>query len=160
MGRTTGPGQGVAWQGGDWNGKDVSMKDSLCTGVGGTRRVVVDRMRAIDFMGEVLRVYATPWMVSDMEYTCRDMIFHHLDEGEDSVGVYVEIEHLAPTPLGDWVDIATTITAIDERRVTLSFEIRDAAEIVGRGNHTRFVVDTATAERRLREKIALLRQSP
>ncbi|MDP6883474.1 MAG: thioesterase family protein, partial [Rhodospirillales bacterium] len=129
------------------------MKDTLCPGVGGTRRIVVDRTRTIDFMGKAHRVYATPWMVSDMEYACRDLILPHLDEGEDSVGVRVEIEHLAPTPLGEWVDIVIAVTAIDGRRVTLDFEIRDAAEIVGKGNHTRFVVDTATAERRLRAKM-------
>ncbi len=134
------------------------MKNTLCPGVGESRRIVVDKTRTISFMGEALRVYATPWMVSDVEYACRDLIFHHLDEGEDSVGVHVEIEHLAPTPLGEWVDIAVTVAAIDGRRVTLDFEARDAAEVVGRGRHTRFVVDMATAERRLSEKAAQLHQ--
>ena len=133
------------------------MKDTLCPGLGETRRIVVDEMRTIDFMGEALRVYATPWLVSDMEYACRDLILRHLDGGEDSVGVRVEVEHLAPTPLGEWVDIAIAVTAIDGRRVTLDFEARDAAEVVGRGSHTRFVVDTATAARRLSEKAARIR---
>jgi len=135
------------------------MKNTLCPGVGESRRIVVDETRTISFMGEALRVYATPWMVSDMEYACRDLIFHHLDEGEDSVGVRVEIEHLAPTSLGEWVDIAVTVTAIDGRRVTLDFEAHDAAEVVGRGCHTRFVVDMAMAERRLSEKAAQLHRN-
>ena len=134
------------------------MKDTLCPGLGETRRIVVDEMRTIDFMGEALRVYATPWLVSDMEYACRDLILRHLDGGEDSVGVRVEVEHLAPTPLGEWVDIAIAVTAIDGRRLTLDFEARDTAEVVGRGNHTRFVVDTATAARRLSEKAARIRR--
>ncbi len=136
------------------------MKDTLCPGLRETRRIAVDETRAIDFMGEVLRVYATPWMVSDMEYACRDLILRHLDEGEDSVGVHVAVERLAPTPLGEWVDIAVAVNAVDGRRVTLDFETRDAAEMVGRGSHTRFIVDTAMAERRLSEKVERLRRSP
>jgi predicted thioesterase len=61
----------------------------------------VDETRTISFMGEALRVYAIPWMVSNMEYICRDLIFHHKNGGESSVGVRVEIEHLALTPLGE-----------------------------------------------------------
>ena len=128
------------------------MKNSLSPGIGDTRRIVVDEERNIDFMGKALRVYATPWLVSDVEYTCRDLIFRHLDEGEDSVGVHVEAEHLAPTPLGEWVDISVTVSAIDGRRVTLEFEARDADDEVGRGSHTRFVVDKAITARRLAER--------
>ena len=136
------------------------MKDTLSPGVGETRRIVVDETRTIGFMGEALRAYATPWMVSDMEYACRDLILRHLYENEDSVGVRVEVDHLAPTPLGEWVDIAVAIATIDGRRVNLDFEARDAAEVVGRGSHTRFVVDTAMAERRLSEKTTRIRRPP
>ena len=45
-------------------------------------------------------VYATPRMVSDVEYACRDFLLAHLDAGEDSVGAHVSIDHLAATPLG------------------------------------------------------------
>ena len=136
------------------------MKDTLCPGLRETRRIIVDETRVIEFMGKTLRVYATPLMVSDMEYVCRDLVMRHLDEGEDSVGARVEIEHLAPTPLGEWVDISVAVRVIDGRRVTVDFEARDAAEVVGRGSHTRFVVDTATTERRLAERAARLHQRP
>ena len=112
------------------------MKDTLCPGLRETRRIIVDETRVIEFMGKTLRVYATPLMVSDMEYVCRDLVMRHLDEGEDSVGARVEIEHLAPTPLGEWVDISVAVRVIDGRRdtirVTVDFEARDAAEVVGR----------------------------
>lgn len=126
----------------------MTVKDTLAPGLTHTRRVVVDRPRTIGFMGEEMRVYATPSMVSDMEYTCRDFLLSHVEDGQDSVGMRVEIDHLAPTLLGMWADILIAVTGVEGRRVTFSFEIVDAVETVGRGTHTRFIVDkTKTAER-------------
>ena len=84
------------------------MKPSLRAGVSGTRRIVVDRDRTIGFMGEAARVYATPALVSDIEYACRDLILEHLDAGEDSVGIEVAVQHLAPTLPGMMVEIDVT----------------------------------------------------
>lgn len=132
----------------------MTAKDTLAPGLTHTRRVVVDRTRTIGFMGEEMRVYATPSMVSDMEYTCRDFLLSHLADGQDSVGMRVEIDHLAPTLLGMWADIRVTVAEVDKRRVTFSFEIVDALETVGRGSHTRFVVDKAKTADRLAAKAA------
>ncbi len=74
------------------------MKDSLVVGLSTTRRITIDRERTIAFMGEEGRVYATPRAVQDVEATCRDLLLEHLDEGEDSVGTRVELDHLAATP--------------------------------------------------------------
>lgn len=126
----------------------MTAKDTLAPGLTHTRRVVIDRPRTIGFMGEEMRVYATPSMVNDMEYTCRDFLLSHVGDGQDSVGMRVEIDHLAPTLLGMWADIRITVAAVEGRRVTFSFEIVDAVETVGRGTHTRFIVDKdKTAER-------------
>ena len=72
------------------------MKPSLEPGVSSTRRITVDRERTIGFMGEEARVYATPRLVGDLEYTCRDLLLAHLDPGEDSVGVEIALKHLVP----------------------------------------------------------------
>ena len=135
----------------------MPAKETLAPGLTHTRRVVVDRDRTIGFMGEQLRVYATPSMVSDMEYTCRDFLLSHLRDGQDSVGMRVEIDHLAPTLLGMWADIRVTVAEVDKRRITFSFEIVDAVETVGRGSHTRFVVDKAKTADRLAAKAAMVK---
>ena len=70
------------------------MKDTLAVGLTTTRRVAIDKQRTIDFMGDELRVYATPWMARDIEVTCRDLILENLDDGEDTV----DSSH--PTDLG------------------------------------------------------------
>ena len=128
------------------------MRPELAPGATHRRRLTVERDRTIGFMGEDFRVYATPSMVNDMEYTCRDFLVKFLADGQDSVGARVEIDHLAPTLLGMWADIDVEITAVEKRRVTFSFQIRDAVEIVGRGTHVRFIVDKAKTAERLAAK--------
>jgi predicted thioesterase len=130
------------------------MKASLKTGLNDTRRITVDEQRAIDFMGEDCRVYATPELVCDIELTCRDLLLQHLDPGEDSVGTRIELDHLAPTGIGMWTEITVTITEIDGREVTFEVGALDAVEQTAAGKHYRFIVDVDKTAERLREKIA------
>ena len=130
------------------------MKASLAVGLSVRREVTVDESRCIGFMGKEGMVYATPRMVSDVEYTCRDFLLQHLDAGEDSVGAHVSIDHLAATPLGLKVTIEVKIVEIDRRRVTFEFWVRDPIEECGRGKHVRFVVDTVKSRERLAAKRA------
>lgn len=133
------------------------MKDSLQPGLTTTRRFEIDEARTIGFMGADGRVYATPGMVADVEITCRDMLLAHADEGEDSVGMRVELDHLGATPLGAWVDIEARVAGVEGRKVTFDIFVQDAVELVGRGRHVRFVVDVARLKDRLagkRDKLA------
>ena len=130
------------------------MKPSLAVGLTTRREVLVDEQRCIGFMGKEGMVYATPRMVSDVEYTCRDFLLEHLDAGEDSVGAHVSIDHLAATPLGLKVVIEAKVSEIDRRRVTFEFTVHDPIEPCGRGRHVRFVVETAKSRERLAAKRA------
>ena len=130
------------------------MKASLAVGLASRREVTVDESRCIGFMGKEGMVYATPRMVSDVEYTCRDFLLQQLDAGEDSVGAHVSIDHLAATPLGLKVTIDVKIVEVDRRRVTFEFSVQDPIEPCGRGRHVRFVVETAKSRERLAAKRA------
>ena len=130
------------------------MKASLQPGLATQKSIVVDESRCIGFMGKEGMVYATPRMVSDVEYTCRDFLLEHLDAGEDSVGAHVSIDHLAATPLGLTVTIDVRIAEVDRRKVTFEFSVRDPVEECGRGKHVRFVVETAKTRERLAAKRA------
>ena len=130
------------------------MKSTLATGLTLSKSLVVDESRCIGFMGKEGMVYATPRMVSDVEYACRDFLLQHLDPGEDSVGAHVSIDHLAATPLGLEVVVEAKITEIDRRKVTFEFSVRDPIEQCGRGKHVRFVVETAKSRERLAAKRA------
>jgi fluoroacetyl-CoA thioesterase len=130
------------------------MKSSLQVGLASTKRIMVDEARCIAFMGKEGMVYATPRMVLDVEYACRDLLLEHLDDGEDSVGAHVSIDHLAATPLGFEVTIDVQIVEIDRRRVTFELSVRDPIEACGRGRHVRFVADKAKSFERIKAKRA------
>ena len=130
------------------------MKSSLAQDLSFTKSLVVDESRCIGFMGKEGMVYATPRMVSDVEYTCRDFLLQHLDPGEDSVGAHVSIDHLAATPLGLQVTIEVRIAEVDRRKITFEFSVRDPVEQCGRGKHVRFVVESAKTRERLAAKRA------
>jgi fluoroacetyl-CoA thioesterase len=125
------------------------MKNSLTPGLLAARRLVVDESRCIAFMGDDCRVYATPSIINDVEYTCRDWLLAHLDPGEDSVGTRVNVEHVGPALLGAEVSIAVKVAAVEGRRITFEAVVKDGDDDVLRGTHERFVVDTQKVRERL-----------
>jgi fluoroacetyl-CoA thioesterase len=132
------------------------MKPSLQPGLTSVKRIPIDRDRTISFMGEDARVYATPRLISDIEFTCRDLILRHADPGEDSVGTEVCVKHLAATLAGSTVEISVRITAVDGRKVTFEVSAKDEFDTVSAGTHGRFVVDVARTKERLKAKAAKL----
>lgn len=130
------------------------MKPTLAPGAAGEISLTVDEGRCIAFMGPENAVYATPRMVSDVEYAIRDFLKQHLDPGEDTVGTRVVIDHLAATPLGMKVAIRFQIAAVEGRKLRCTFSVRDALEECGRGEHERFVVDVRRTAERIAKKRA------
>ena len=130
------------------------MKESLRAGVSLVNRVQVDRDRTIGFMGEEGRVYGTPYLVRDIEMTCRQLILDHGDAGEDSVGTDVSIKHLAPTLLGMTAEITATVSAVEGRKITFAVTAKDDLDQICSGSHGRFVVDVGKTVERLKAKAA------
>ena len=130
------------------------MKESLVVGIRRVEQAAVDESNTIGFLGDDLRVYSTPSMVHDVEYACYRLIGEHLDPGETTLGVHVAVDHLGATPIGHRVDITVTVRLVEGRKVTLDAEVRDAAEIVGRGMHVRVVTEVE----RLRPRVAAKRE--
>jgi fluoroacetyl-CoA thioesterase len=140
--------------------RSILMKPSLRPGVSRVNRIQVNRERTIGFMGEEARTYATPSMVLDIEHTCRELIIEHADPGEDSVGMEIAIKHLAPTLMGMTVEITVRVVAVEGRKVFFEASVKDEIEDVGRGTHTRFVVEKAKTFERLKAKAARLAARP
>ena len=132
------------------------MKPSLQPGLTSVKRIPIDRDRTISFMGEDARVYATPRLISDIEFTCRDLILQHADPGEDSVGTEVCVKHLAATLAGSTVEISVRITEVDGRKVAFEVSAKDELDTVSAGTHGRFVVEVARTKERLKAKAAKL----
>ncbi len=128
------------------------MTTPLAANISVCRSFTINEERTIDFMGEDARVYATPSLIKDIEQTCRDLIFEHVEAGEDSVGFSVSILHTAPTLLGMEVTITATITEVDGHKVTFEVSARDPLDTICKGEHVRFVVNVEKTKQRLLAK--------
>ena len=135
------------------------MKATLIPGIAGRKVIHVDDGRCIAFMGPENAVYATPHMVSDVEYAIRDFLLGYLDPGEDTVGTHVIIDHLAATPMGMRVTIEYAVIRVDGRSVRCAFRVRDELEECGTGVHVRFVVDAEKTRQRLAKKRAAAKKA-
>jgi fluoroacetyl-CoA thioesterase len=132
------------------------MKPTLQPGISLVRRVSVGSDKTISFMGEEGRVYGTPYLIGDIEHTCRNLILDHAEPDEDSVGTEVAIKHLAPTLPGSTIEIAATVTAVEGRKVIFTVTVKDEIDAISSGSHARFVVDKAKTIERLKAKAAKL----
>ena len=130
------------------------MSDTLKAGLSATRRIDIDRDRTISFMGDDCRVYATPKLLYDVEFACRDLLLEHIEPGKDSVGTRVELDHVGATLMGMWVEISVTLTEVNGGAVSFDFSARDAVEEIARGKHNRFIVGIEKTAQRLKAKLA------
>ena len=135
------------------------MSESLQSGISATRHIDIDRDRTISFMGDDCRVYATPKLLYDVEFACRDLLLEHIEPGKDSVGTRVELDHVGATLMGMWVDISVTLTEVNGNAVSFDFSVRDAVEEIARGKHNRFIVGIEKTAQRLKAKFAKAQQA-
>jgi fluoroacetyl-CoA thioesterase len=97
-------------------------------------------------------VFATGFMVGLMEWTCIQLMAPHLDPGEGSLGVHVDVSHSAATPPGLTVTVDADVTAVDGRRITFKVKAHDGVDLIGEGRHERFVVVWDRFNSRVAEK--------
>jgi fluoroacetyl-CoA thioesterase len=128
---------------------ELSM--NLKPGLLGTATLVVGEEHTAPRLGSGRApVLATPIMVALMEAAAVDCVERLLDEGRESLGVRIEVDHTAGTPVGLAVTATAELKEVSGRKLTFYVEARDSREIIGKGRHERVVVDAA----RFRAKIA------
>jgi predicted thioesterase len=98
-------------------------------------------------------------MISEMEETCRLLLKEQFipEEQWDSVGTFVEIKHLAATPVGADVLLKAKVCSVNVRRVMFEVEASDNIEKVGEGRHERTIIDIAKFRNRFDMKKEKLR---
>jgi predicted thioesterase len=87
-----------------------------------------------------VRVFGTPMMIGLMENAAWRLVQPHLDEGMTTVGVLVNVRHLAATPVGDTVTANAELVEIDGRRLVFRVSARDSHQVIGEGTHERAIV--------------------
>lgn len=90
-----------------------------------------------------VRVLATPMMIALMEKTSRISVKPYLEEGEETVGIHVNVSHVASTPIGKKVWCDTELIEIDRRRLVFKVAVYNDNGLVGEGTHERFVINVA-----------------
>ena len=85
-------------------------------------------------------VFATGFMVGLMEWTCMQLLAPHLEPGEGSLGVHIDVSHTAATPPGMTVTVEAECLAVQGPKVTFKVKAHDGVEAIGEGQHQRFIV--------------------
>jgi fluoroacetyl-CoA thioesterase len=85
-------------------------------------------------------VFATGFMVGLMEWACLEVIKDHLDDGEGSLGIDINVDHSAASLPGQTVTVEAECTAVEGRRVTFKVVAHDGVDRIGQGTHRRMIV--------------------
>lgn len=90
----------------------------------------------------LVEVFASPAMIALMEKAALEAVAPYLEEGQNTVGNEVNVKHVKPTPVGDVVTCEATLEEVDGKRLVFHVEASDSGGLIGKGTHTRFIIDT------------------
>ncbi len=112
--------------------------------IGATNEItkeVTPEHSAKKFGGAGVDAFGTPALVAFMEEAALSMIDPHLEKGKATVGISMNLKHLAPTPIGDKINIKAVLDEIDGKRLVFSITAYDSNNKIGEAEHERFIID-------------------
>jgi len=104
------------------------------------------------FYRNLPNVFATPFLGGFMERVSAELINEHLDPGEQSVGISMDLKHSAATPLGMKVRVKTEVVVVDGAKLTFKLEAWDEVEKIGEATHERFIIKADKFNARIAKK--------
>jgi fluoroacetyl-CoA thioesterase len=128
------------------------MKAQPRIGASGERKFTVDATHSISFGPKGPVVLSSPWLVWFLEHAALDAALPFLEPGEITVGTRVEVDHLAPTPVGGKVTCTARIVHSDGPVISFQLEASDDQETIARGFHKRRVVRVERFAARVQKK--------
>jgi predicted thioesterase len=132
----------------------MELMDNIKLGLKEEQEFVVQEEHTAGHVGSgSLRVLATPSMIGFMERVARDLMERNLPDGYSSVGVWVDVRHLAATPVDARVRVSCEVTGVDGRKVDFSVQAWDEVEKIGEGRHQRVAIDVDRFLQRLQAKL-------
>jgi fluoroacetyl-CoA thioesterase len=117
------------------------MNNEIAPGIRRTRSYVTTlEMRARQLNADV---FSTPAMIGLMERTCVDLTEPYLDPDEQTVGIHVDVRHLAPTRIGQTVTVTAELLEVENNKLRYAVSAtNDAGRKIGEGTHRRAVINT------------------
>ena len=117
------------------------MNSAPKIGTTGELQFIVEQKHVIDFATDGMpAVLSTPNLIGLLERTARKALEPFLDADERSVGIEIELRHLAPTPLGAQVTCTTRVIQVDGKKINFQIEAKEGNQLIARGLHKRAVV--------------------
>lgn len=98
------------------------------------------------------KVFGTGFMVGLIEITCMQALANHLEEGEGSVGIHIDVSHISPTPPGMDVEVAVKVSEVDGNKITWDISAKDQKDVIGTGKHQRYVVNWERFQKKVATK--------
>lgn len=127
---------------------------NIPVGAVATREIIVTRdMTVAHFHEHMPEVYGTPIMIYHMEVTAEQAIRDYLPDGWITVGVVVNVKHLAATPVGAKVTTRAEVIEVGENTIKFAVEAHDGFEKIGEGVHIRAPVEMARFMRKVEVKV-------
>jgi fluoroacetyl-CoA thioesterase len=117
------------------------MKDGLVPGLAHTQTYLTTlEMRAKQLVSDV---FSTPAMIGLMEYTCVLLVAPYLDENEQTVGIHVDVRHMAPTKIGQSVTVTAELLEVKDNKLRFALlAVNDHGVKIGEGTHRRALINT------------------
>jgi fluoroacetyl-CoA thioesterase len=103
---------------------------------------------------EMPEVFATGFLVGLMEWTCVQLLVPHLDEGEGSLGVHIDVSHKAATPPGFTVAVEAECVEVRGPRARFTLRAHDGIDEIGSGTHERFILSWDRFNKSIAAKVA------
>ena len=127
---------------------------ALQPGLKGTSETVVNEDNVAVKVGSgLLPVFATPMMVALMENAACNAVAGHLEAGEGTVGIHMDVSHDSATPIGMKVRAEVELTEVDGRALTFNVAANDEAGLIGKGVHKRFIIQDEKFMARTQKKL-------
>jgi predicted thioesterase len=136
---------------------DAAMLDlsRLKPGLIGTDELKVRVEHTAPSIGSgLVPVLGTPVMINIIEAAALAAVERHLPPGHQSLGIHLDVRHIAATPIGMMVKGTAELTAVDGRNLFFRVEVHDEKELIGGGTHQRVVVNVARFDERVKKKLA------
>lgn len=111
---------------------------------GSAKLVVAQSDTALAMKSGEVEVLATPRVIALMEEASIAAVADLLPAGQTSVGMRVQVDHLAPTSIGSSVAAESTLEKVEGRRLTFTVSVTDHGGLVAAGKVTRVIVETAS----------------
>ena len=115
----------------------------ITVGMKGTAENLCEREdTALEVGSGSLLVYATPCMAALMEAAACAAIEEALGENETTVGIELNLKHIAATPVGMEVRAEAEVTAVEGKIFTFQITAYDEAGKIGEATHKRALVNS------------------